>query len=294
MGRRKPHLSRMPMLALGIMLVLAACSGGGQATPTAVRGVPAGSNRAAPTDPPASPVSGVEVFIDPGHGGIDEGTFGTTTDGRQVAEKTVALAIALKTAALLQADGYRVVLSRSDDSLPGLQPGDLTPDGLALTPQGVLNDLQRRIDRANASGARLLLSIHLNSFDDPSVGGAETYYDSDRPFAAQNRRLADLVQTNVIDALRSAGYITPDRGVWSDSDLQTESLGVLPSSYNHLVLLGPALPGYVRPSEMPGVLSEPLFLSDPSEATAAADPSVQSLLARAYAGAIEAFLRGGS
>jgi N-acetylmuramoyl-L-alanine amidase len=234
------------------------------------------------------------VFLDPGHGGVDTGTIGTTEDGVTVEEKNITLAIALRTAADLRRDGIGAVLSRTDDSLPGSTPADYSSDGKMLTPDGVLHDLQRRIDRANASGARVLLSIHLNGFTDPSVSGAETFYDSARSFGDKNKRFATLVQQNVIAAFRSKGYDTPDRGVTDDQDLQTESLGSLVGSYNHLVLLGPAVPGRLRPSQMPGALSEPLFLSNPAEATAAAEPAVQELIATAYTRAIEQFLRENS
>ncbi|MGH2460276.1 MAG: N-acetylmuramoyl-L-alanine amidase family protein [Chloroflexota bacterium] len=244
--------------------------------------------------PTATPTLGpAVVFLDPGHGGVDTGTIGTTADGTVVDEKTVALAIALRTALALRHDGLGVVLSRSDDSLPGSTSSDYTSDGTELTPDGVLADLQRRIDRANGSGARVLLSIHLNAFDDPSIGGAETFYDSSRPFSARSLRFATLVQETLIDRLRAAGYDTPDRGVTDDQDLAIESLGSLAGDYHHLVLLGPGVSGRLRPSQMPGALSEPLFLSNPPEATAAIQPAMQDLIANAYARAIEAFLREG-
>lgn len=250
--------------------------------------------------PPATPAAstralrdsrGTIVFLDAGHGGVDTGTIGTTEDGQPVEEKTIVLALALRTANHLRADGLTVVLSRTDDSLPGSTPADYTSDGKMLTPDGVLADLQRRIDRANASGAQVLLSIHLNGFTDPSVGGSETFYDAARPFAAQNKQFATLVQDSVIAALRANGYSTPDRGVTDDEDLTTESLGSLDSDYRHLVLLGPAIPGRLRASQMPGALSEPLFLSNPAEATAVSQPATQEILAVAYAHAIETFLQ---
>jgi N-acetylmuramoyl-L-alanine amidase len=232
------------------------------------------------------------VFLDPGHGGVDQGTSGQTAGGPEVLEKTTTLAIAEKTAAVLQADGVGVVLSRTDDSLPGSQPTDYTPDGKLLTPQGVLDDLQRRIDRANASGAQVMLSIHLNGFSDPAVGGSETFYDPARPFADGNLRFAQLVQTKVVAALRTGGYNVPDRGVTDDTTLQGDDLGALGVPYNHLVLLGPEAPGRLRASQMPGALSEPLFLTNPVEATAASQAETQDALAHAYADAIETFLRG--
>ncbi|MGH2459742.1 MAG: N-acetylmuramoyl-L-alanine amidase family protein [Chloroflexota bacterium] len=251
------------------------------ATPTA------GAQASAPAVANNGPIL---VYLDPGHGGVDTGTIGTTSDGTTVEEKNIALAIALKTADHLRANGIGVMLSRTDDSLPGSTPADYSADGKMLTPDGVLADLQRRIDRANESGARVLLSIHLNGFTDPSVGGAETFYDPSRPFGDESKRFATLVQNTLIADLRARGYDTPDRGVTNDEDLQTESLGSLAGNYNHLVLLGPAVPGRLRPSQMPGALSEPLFLSNPPEATAVSQADVQDLIATSYATAVEAFL----
>ncbi|MGH2459062.1 MAG: N-acetylmuramoyl-L-alanine amidase family protein [Chloroflexota bacterium] len=253
--------------------------------------VPSASASPSPSPVPAtSTPHPATVFLDPGHGGVDTGTIGYTDDGTVVEEKTIALAIARQTASDLERDGIAVALSRANDSLPGIQPSDYEPDGTSLTANGVLDDLQRRIDRANASGARVLLSIHLNAFEDPSIGGTQTFYDSSRPFAAQNARFATLIQNDLIAALRAGGYDTPDRGITQDQDLITDRFDTLGDGYHHLVLLGPAVPGRLRPSAMPGALNESLFLSDPAEATAAAQPGTQNLIARAYTQAIEQFL----
>lgn len=231
------------------------------------------------------------VYIDPGHGGVDTGAQATTSDGRQIDEKTYTLAVARRTATRLRADGLAVVLSRNDDSLPGSVPRDYTDDGKMLTADGVLADLQRRIDRANASGALVLLSIHFNAFSDPGVGGSETFYDDARSFASENERLGHLVQSDVITSLRRRGLDVADRGVTVDSSLVAEAFGTLGPNYNHLVLLGPAVPNRLRPSQMPGVLSEPLFISNPREADALTRADIQQALADAYATALEEFLR---
>lgn len=249
--------------------------------------IPPSATRSVPTSPTPHRAT---VFVDPGHGGVDTGTIGYTENGTVVEEKMVALAIARQTAQYLDRDDVAVVLSRTNDSLPGIEPSDYEADGTSLTADGVLNDLQRRIDRANASGASVLLSIHLNAFDDPSIGGTQTFYDSSRPFAAQNERFATLVQNDLIASLRAGGYDTPDRGITVDQDLITDRFGTLGADYHHLVLLGPAVQSRLRPTTMPGALSESLFLSDPAEATAAADPGMQDLIARAYTRAIEQFL----
>jgi N-acetylmuramoyl-L-alanine amidase len=296
--------------SLGVALVLASqllagcvtrTSPSALATPTPGRVAQTRANVSNPaTGPATSPIPGGSstrpptVFLDPGHGGVDTGTIGTTDDGTTVYEKNVALAIALRTATQLRQAGFGVVLYRTDDSLPGMTAADYSGDQTALSPDGVLANLQQRIDRANASGAAALLSIHLNAFDDPSIRGTETVYDPERPFTAQSERLAQLVQANLVDELQGHGYDTPDRGVSSDVDLDSERFGTLGADYHNLVLLGPGIPGRLRPSTMPGALSEPLFLSNPTEATAATRDDVQDLVATAYSHAIEQFLQGGN
>jgi len=240
---------------------------------------------------PSGPAA--QVFLDPGHGGIDTGTIGTTEDGSNVSERDLALALALRTANHLRADGISVVLSRNDDSLPDAQPTDYTSDGTLLTPDGVLADLQRRINRANASQARVMLSIHFNGFEDPSIAGTQTFYDGSRPFADRSARFATLIQETMMVALHARGYTTPDRGVTDDQLLQGDSLGSRSGSYNHLVLLGPAIPGILRSSNMPGALIETLFLTNPPEATVALQPDFQELLATSFAKAIEEYLKTG-
>src|SRR5258708_9881954 len=59
--------------------------------------------------------SGQTVFIDPGHGGMDPGVVGGTS-GRRVVAKHATLAAAARLSTLLREDGYRVVMSRTQDS----------------------------------------------------------------------------------------------------------------------------------------------------------------------------------
>jgi N-acetylmuramoyl-L-alanine amidase len=114
----------------------------------------AGPRAGSATHQPSSTAAAAPVvFLDPGHGGVDTGVIGVTENGTVVEEKTITLAVAQATAADLRADGLTVVLSRNRDALPGLQPSDYASGGTSLTDFGVLADLQRRIDRANANGA---------------------------------------------------------------------------------------------------------------------------------------------
>jgi N-acetylmuramoyl-L-alanine amidase len=226
------------------------------------------------------------VYIDPGHGGLDPGVVGMAA-GRQVLEKDVALAVGTRLAALLQGDGYRVVMSRTQDSSVTKLSADDSVTG-ALTASAEHRDLVTRAACANAASASALVSIHFDGFDDPSVAGTETFYDAARPFSAQNKRLAADLQTALVAVLG-----TTDRGVWTDDQLAAPALTVSGNTYGHLIELGPPEAGWVDdPSQMPGALVEPLFLTNSTEATLANSPSGQQRVAAALKTGLERFLTG--
>ena len=63
------------------------------------------------------------------------------------------------------------------------------------------------------------------------------------------------------------------------------------AAYNHLLLLGPAMAGYfTTPSQMPGAVIEPLYLTDPFEGSIAASPADREDHRRGIANAVERFL----
>jgi N-acetylmuramoyl-L-alanine amidase len=226
------------------------------------------------------------VFIDPGHGGIDPGVVGSA-GGRQIFEKDATLAVAKQLSTILRADGYRVVMARTrDSSVVKLSPEDSTAGSLKASAEH--RDLLARTACANAAEASVLLSIHFDAFSDPSVGGSGTFYDAARPFVAENKRLATDVQSALV-----AGLGTSDRGVWTDNMLSAPSLTNSGTNYGHLIELGPKSIGWVdAPSQMPGVLVEPLFLTNSAEAQIASDPAGQRRIAQALAAGVEKYLSG--
>jgi N-acetylmuramoyl-L-alanine amidase len=226
------------------------------------------------------------VFIDPGHGGLDPGVVGRS-GVHEVLEKNAALAVATQLSTLLRADGYRVVMSRTQDTtMLKLSATDSVLG--ALTGSAEHRDLAARAACANAAGAAALLSIHFNAFGDPSVGGTESFYDSARTFSTENRRLASALQAELVASLG-----TDDRGVWTDDQLAAPTLTSSGSTYGHLIELGPLAAGWVdNPSLMPGALVEPLFLSNPKEAGLASDPSGQKQIAVALEAGLVKFLTG--
>jgi len=229
------------------------------------------------------------VFIDPGHGGLDPGASGTTSNGTTIWEKNVTLAVGLDLSTLLRNQGYTVVLARDSDSLvTRTLQGDL--NGKLLTAAGEHRDLVARVACANAAHAQALVAIHFDAYSDPSVNGAETLYDNARPFSTANRRLANLAQADVVARLRAAGWAVPDRGVIDDLTADTLALTNEGTVYGHLLELGPAASGWLKyPSAMPGIVTEPLFLTHPAEADVASSAQGQQTIADGLARAINAF-----
>jgi N-acetylmuramoyl-L-alanine amidase len=224
------------------------------------------------------------VFLDAGHGGIDPGAVGITQSGQTVDEASVNLAIELDTMAILRAQGYRVVVSRTQNTtVTKLTPSDV--DGGLLTVPGALADVAARDVCANLAGADVLIGLYMDS-GGPWNAGCVTGYDADRPFSAANLRLATLLQDDVLGALNAQGYNIPDEGVLPDTVLGS-ALSSAALAYGHLVLLGPAQAGYFEtPSQMPGALIEPLFVTDPFEGSIAASANGQQVIAGAVAEAV--------
>lgn len=231
------------------------------------------------------------VFVDPGHGGPDPGAIGTRADGTAITEKDATLKVGLALSDKLRADGYRVVLSRTADVSVAALSDDQVRQG-AITNSAAHLDQLARVACANAAHADVLLSIHFDAFDDPSAGGAETFFDDAREFAAANQKLANLLQQSVIASFRHAGWDTFDRGIWSDADTGAPGLTQQGDNYGRLLILGPASPGWLdRPSAMPGALVEPLFITDPAEGEAMATPDGRAVLASGLEQGLVGFLQ---
>ncbi len=93
------------------------------------------------------------IVIDPGHGGHDTGTIGPTG----LMEKDLCLDVALRLGKIIQQrlPGAEIIYTRSDDTfIP----------------------LEERTNIANQAKADLFISIHANSSHDHAARGVETYY----------------------------------------------------------------------------------------------------------------------
>ena len=110
------------------------------------------------------------IIIDAGHVGTDPGSV-----KQGVQEKNINLQIALKLQKRLETKGYKVVMTRTDDT--------------AIS-------LINRTKLANKAKGDLLISIHQNSFRDASVHGIEVFYTPGKE--TYDDRLANCIQEALI------------------------------------------------------------------------------------------------
>jgi N-acetylmuramoyl-L-alanine amidase len=107
------------------------------------------------TDAPPPPKI---IALDPGHGGAD---IGAPNPRVGIVEKAVTLDVAFRLKKLLEADGYQVVMTRTEDKLPAPKSADLAT----------------RAEIANRAHADLFVSIHFNVVerDAQRTRGVEVY-----------------------------------------------------------------------------------------------------------------------
>jgi N-acetylmuramoyl-L-alanine amidase len=145
--------------------------------------------------------------------------------------------------------------------------------------------------------ADLLVGIYMDAGGSPQNAGSVSIYDTDRPFSAANLKFAALLRNDVLSAMNAQGWGIPNDGVVSDAtegssvgDPAEGGLAAESANYDHLLLLGPASAGYFStPSQMPGAVIEPFFLTDPFEGSIAISTSAQEVVAIGIASAVEQY-----
>ncbi len=172
----------------------------------------------------ARPVAGVscptgtaEVVLDAGHGGSDPGAINSRFG---LAEKDVTLQVARLAADMLD-DYYSVALTRSTDVALGNS---------------------ERGETANACGASVFVSIHLNSATDPSIDYTQTFWGKKRK---------DLDFSGVMNRALASQLGIANNGV------------------------GQFANGALLTATMPSTLAETVFLSNDAEAQQLADGTGQ-------------------
>jgi N-acetylmuramoyl-L-alanine amidase len=206
------------------------------------------------------------VVIDAGHGGFDPGAEA----GGGLAEKSIALAIARRLAASLATRGVDGELTRNDDKFLSLQ---------------------ERTGVANHAHADLFVSIHLNSSPDWNTSGIETYYlnnTTDRAtirlarlengggYSTPSHSNLNYILTNLRQDYKAHESSSLARMIEAEAAASVDrTLGIRVNA------LGPKMgPFYVLVgAEMPSVLIECGFLSNPREVQYLLQPGYQQALA---------------
>ena len=128
------------------------------------------------------------VIIDSGHGGYDGGAV--AEDG--TVEKNINLMIALKLKDIFEFNGYRVVMTRTED----VDTDDSDSDKYSKK-----DDLENRLALMKKYPDSIFLSIHLNKFTSTKASGAQVFYAPDFEEAKElgaciQKSLKDLIQND--------------------------------------------------------------------------------------------------
>lgn len=207
------------------------------------------------------------IAIDPGHGGSDPGM---ENDALQLQEKKLTLDVALRLEKVLQAQGYKVVLTRRDDR-------ELAPTKSA--------DWQQRSIIANRAGADLFVSIHFNSlYPNTRVGGTETFVFT-RPGQRSDQSLGLGQSDDTETELAPVNRFDPWNALFADS-MQRAVLKKLATSDRGQKTKHAAV---LRGLDCPGILVESLFLSNEAEAKRAATPAYRQVIAEAIAEGVRGY-----
>jgi N-acetylmuramoyl-L-alanine amidase len=219
------------------------------------------------------------VVLDAGHGGIDAGASGV--DG--VVEKDLVLDEVLRLRKKLLRRGYSVHLTRDSD---------------------LYIPLLERVNVARALHADLFVSLHADSNSDPSVYGASVYTLSE---AGSDREAAALARkenlSDVIAGVDLSGQNSPVASILiglAQRDTMNRSVRFAQSAVAQLAHVTDILPrdphrsaGFVvlKAPDVPAVLIELGYLSNPRDCAQMATDSWRDRVASALANAVDRHLR---
>lgn len=210
------------------------------------------------------------VAVDAGHGGEDPGAIGRSG----LYEKDAVLAIARRLADAIDAEpGMRAVLTR---------------DGDYFIP------LRDRREKARAAKADLFVSVHADSFRDPRARGAHVYVLSDRGASSEMARMlaerenaSDLIGGVSLkdkdDVLASVLLdLSQQAAISASLDLGEKVLGGI-GRVNHLHKETVQQAGFavLKSPDMPSILIETAYISNPDEERKLKDPGYQARMATA-------------
>ena len=142
------------------------------------------------------------IVIDAGHGGMDSGV----TSASGVKESDIVLLIAKTLGEYLEGGGFKVVLTRKNNS--ALVGGRFIKK----------TDMQKRVDIIKKAQPHLVVSLHLNSFSDRDRRGVQVFFGNDlsREFALLAQRVLNE-GFNAVDAGRNFSILKADKYILNES-----------------------------------------------------------------------------
>lgn len=220
------------------------------------------------------------IAIDPGHGGEDPGAIGPNG----TMEKDVVLNVALRLREKLQAEpGVRVMMTRDSDFFV---------------------PLATRVSKARAVSADLFVSVHADAFVQPHAKGSSVFVLSDRSasslgarWLARRENSADLIGgvnlpagnrevAKVLLDLSTTAQIKDSRKLASSVLGELRGVGDL-----HSAQIEQAGFAVLRAPDVPSILIETAFISNPDEERKLRDPRYQAQLADAIFVGIRNYFR---
>ena len=217
------------------------------------------------------------IVIDPGHGGVDPGTTGY----RGTREKNITLAVARAVKARLEAKGrYHVVLTRERD---------------------IFLRLRSRVEKARSAAADLFVSLHADALKNRRVRGAAVYTLSE---VASDKEAAELAaKENKADVIAGVD-LTHENPVVANILIDLAQRETMNYSARFATLLVTQLrrtgktlrnahrfAGFavLKAPDIPSVLIEMGYLSNPKEERLLRQPAYQRKLADAIARAMDGY-----
>ena len=190
------------------------------------------------------------IVVDAGQVGEDGGAVGVNG----LVEKEINLAIALALADDLKASNFPVVLVRDSD----YSVGDQT---LSTVAERKRSDTKRRVQLVEETGDCILVSIHQNQFSQSQYKGAQMFYS---PNDSESALLAECIRQSVVGSLQP------------ENTRQNKEAG------EDIYLL--------THCQVPGVIVECGFLSNPEEANLLGQEEYQQDMAAAIYNGIISFV----
>jgi len=181
-----------------------------------------GDSQAAPQQapPPVAPMpptpSGPVIVIDPAHGGTDTGARGENG----VAEKDVVLNMARAVREQLAREGYRVLMTRNDDSNPSYDERAAIPNAyrdaifvsLHVSSTGTPGTVRAYYDQlASPIPPAVTPAAAGAKAASPVPSGLTVWEEAQRPYIDASHRLADLIQSDLLQSF--AGSSPASMGV---------------------------------------------------------------------------------